>query len=66
MTFITASTAIGDNWDEYCETIFELREVVAAFKSESRSDKSILVAAAVKKSADFCDAPWKASAIVVG
>lgn len=44
----------------------EHKEVVALFKSDSRSFKSTLIDIEVRYSTDFNEAIWKASAINVG
>ena len=66
MMLMTASTAMGAKSDEYWDTIFEFREVLAARNRDSRSDKSSLVDMAVRYSTDFVAARWNDSAMVVG
>lgn len=65
-TRLTASTAMGDRMEEYCETILELREVLAARRSESRSLRSTGVAISSRYSTHFAAAREKLSAMIVG
>lgn len=52
--------------DEYCETIFEFRLVVAALSSEALSFRSTGVDISVRYSTAFCEALVKDSAMIVG
>jgi hypothetical protein len=53
---MTASTAMGASKVLYWDTIFELREVEAARRSEARSVRAIFVAISVKCSTPFAAA----------
>ncbi len=63
---VTASTAMGARTDEYCETILELRLVLAARRSDSRSLSSTGVEMSVRNSTALVAAFWKDSAMMVG
>jgi hypothetical protein len=63
---VTASTAMGERMDEYWETIFEFRLVVAARSSEALSFRSTGVDISVRYSTAFCEAFMKDSAMIVG
>ena len=52
--------------DEYCETIFEFRLVVAALSSEALSFRSTGVEISVRYSTAFWEALVKDSAMIVG
>jgi len=63
---VTASTAMGARIDEYWDTIFEFRLVVAARSSEALSFRSTGVEISVRYSTAFCEALMKDSAMIVG
>merc|ERR1719318_446276 len=62
----TASTAMGESSALFWDTTLEQREVLAAFRRDSLSERSSGVAIAVKISTDFTAAFWKLSEMVVG
>lgn len=63
---VTAETAMGDSVEEYCDTIFEFKDVVAARNRLVRSFNSTGVDISVRYSTAFSDAFVKASAMTVG
>ncbi|KAF3852710.1 hypothetical protein F7725_006065 [Dissostichus mawsoni] len=64
MTLMTASTLMGASRLEYCDTTLEHREVVALFRSVSRSLSSTGRLIPVRTSTPFSTAFWKDSEMV--
>lgn len=66
MTRMTASTLMGASRLEYCDTTLEHREVVALFRSVSRSLSSTGRLMAVSTSTPLSTAFWNDSEMMVG
>lgn len=66
MVFRTASTAIGPNRFECCETILDDNDVDAACRSVALSDNDIGWDISVKVSTAAAAARWKDSEMTVG
>lgn len=66
MTFLIASTAIGANFHECCETTFEFRLVVASLINSSSFVMSTADDIVSRISSDLAAARWNDSEMVVG